>query len=586
VTGETNMLDLALTYAEKGWCVFPLRPSGKQPLAELAPQGLKNATTDADTIRRWWGTRPDANIGIRTGAESGLVVLDVDKRHGGMESLADFCEAHGDFGPTLRVRTGGGGDHFYFAHDGNPIPNTAGRIGEGIDSRGDGGYVVGPGSISETGAVYEVIENGVIAPLPDTLKQAMLTRPGKTPKPAALPSSGVSVAEGLRNVTLTSLAGKLRRDGWQQDEIEAALQVRNAKFRPPLDASEVARIAESIASYEPAVRETPMETTEFSVYKLNEFLQLPDAEESLQLLGPLIVRGARTTIGADSGHGKSTLVSRVLKVLVDGGEFLTWESDGGNRVLVVDAEMGAHSIKRQYREAAVEHDDRVDLLTIPDGLALDTSEAQCAAFENILAAGGYDVVVLDPLFKLYADADSNDERAVVKLMRKLDGWREQYKFALVMCQHTRKPGMNVRFTMHDLFGSSAFVRGAEVVLGLQRPGMGRAELHFFKDREGQLPVGTYWKLLFDRETGYSLDPAAGIRELSAKELVAMTLRSGQRKTFRELHTGTQKSETAVRNALREIGATATDDAKPVYYLTPEAEAKLSFRIPDEETVPF
>jgi hypothetical protein len=581
-----TMLELALSYAAKGWNVFPLRPAGKQPLAELAPQGLKNATADADTIREWWAARPDANIGIRTGAESGLVVLDVDKRHGGMESLADFRDAYDDFGPTLRVRTGGGGEHYYFAHDGSPIPNTAGRIGEGIDSRGDGGYVVGPGSVSETGSTYEVIENRQIAPLPQSLKQAMLARPGKAPKPAAFASGVVNVAEGSRNVTLTSLAGKLRRDGWEQDEIEAALQMRNAKFQPPLDTDEVARIAESIAGYAPVVRDTPTETTEFNVYKLGEFLQLPDADASLQLLGPLLVRGARTTIGADSGHGKSTLVSHILKALVDGGEFLTWESDGGNRVLVVDAEMGAHSIKRQYREVGIVNEELVDLLTIPDGLALDTSDAQCAAFENILAAGGYDVVVLDPLFKLYADADSNDERAVVKLMRKLDAWREQYKFALVMCQHTRKPGMSVKFTMHDLFGSSAFVRGAEVVLGLQRPGMGRAELHFFKDREGQLPVGTYWKLLFDRETGYSLDPTAGIRELSAKELVAMALRNGQRKTYRQIAEETQKSETAVRNALRVVGATVTDDAKPLYYLTPEAEAKLSFRIPDEEVVPF
>jgi hypothetical protein len=586
MTAEQTMLDLALGYADKGWHVFPLRPKGKQPLAALAPQGLKNATADAETIRRWWGTYPDANIGLRTGAESGLVVLDVDKQHGGIESLADFEEAHGDLGHTMRVRTGGGGDHYYFEHPGGEVPNTAGRIGEGIDSRGDGGYVVAPGSISETGTLYEVVENGVIAPLPETLRQAMLSRPGKAPKPAALPSGEVGVGEGQRNVTLTSLAGKLRRDGWEQDEIEAALQARNAKFRPPLDTDEVGRIAESIAGYEPAPRETPAETTEFSVWKLGDFLAIPDSDESLQLLGPLIVRGARTTIGADSGHGKSTLVSRILKVLVDGGEFLTWGSDGGNRVLVVDAEMGAHSIKRQYREAAITNDNGIDLLTIPDGMALDTSEAQCAAFENVLAAGGYDVVVLDPLFKLYADADSNDERAVVKLMRKLDAWREQYKFALVMCQHTRKPGMNVRFTMHDLFGSSAFVRGAEVVLGLQRPGMGRAELHYIKDREGQLPVGTYWKLLFDRESGYTLDPAAGIRELSAKELVALALRSGQRKTYRQLAEETQKSETAVRNALKALGATATEDAKPVYYLTPEAEAKLSFRIPDEEVVPF
>jgi len=107
------------------------------------PRGLHNATLDRTQIRRWWHHQPDRNIGIRTGAASGLVVLDIDPDHGGTESLRRLVDEHGRFPAGPRVRTGSGGWHLYFAHPGTPIRNTAGtRLGVGIDVRGDGGYVI------------------------------------------------------------------------------------------------------------------------------------------------------------------------------------------------------------------------------------------------------------------------------------------------------------------------------------------------------------------------------------------------------------------------------------------------------------
>lgn len=77
-----------------------------------------------------------------------------------------------------------------------------------------------------------------------------------------------------------------------------------------------------------------------------------------------------------------------------------------------------------------------------------------------------------------------------------------------MLVHRRKmqPGTRGAFTIDDLFGSSAYLRGAEVVLGVRRPRAGYAHLHFFKDRDGDLPVGERWGLLFDREDGFRRDP--------------------------------------------------------------------------------
>jgi hypothetical protein len=134
-------------------------------------------------------------------------------------------------------------------------------------------------------------------------------------------------------------------------------------------------------------------------------------------------------------------------------------------------------------------------------LQLDSDAKHVAEVERILRDGRYAVVVADPLYKLHT-GDSNAEREAVELMRRLDRWRDELGFGLVLPVHLRKPIPGVKFSIHEIFGSSAYVRGAEVVLGLRRVSNGFAELHFFKDRDGDLPVGEKWALLFDRETGF------------------------------------------------------------------------------------
>ena len=87
-------------------------------------------------------------LAIRTGAPSGLVVVDVDPAHGGRDTLAELV-AHGLTPPTRYVHTGSGGLHLYYRHPGPHLKvlNSAGRLGPGIDIRADGGYVVAPPSI-------------------------------------------------------------------------------------------------------------------------------------------------------------------------------------------------------------------------------------------------------------------------------------------------------------------------------------------------------------------------------------------------------------------------------------------------------
>lgn len=147
------MLAAALSYARRGWPVFPCRPRGKEP---LTAHGFKDATTDPATIRSWWQRWPDANVALATGRVSGLVVLDVDMDKGGLDSLRTLVDrfAGGELPEGPAVQTGGGGYHLYFAYPAAPVPCSAGKAGPGLDLRGDGGYVIAPPSVHPSGGRY------------------------------------------------------------------------------------------------------------------------------------------------------------------------------------------------------------------------------------------------------------------------------------------------------------------------------------------------------------------------------------------------------------------------------------------------
>lgn len=149
VIGETaaaapalSQLDCALSYAALGKPVFPTKPDK----APHTPRGFKDATTDEAVIRSWWARWPAAGVGIPTGKASGWLVLDVDPRHGGDASLSAFCDEHGHLPATAHAKTPSGGDHFVFDYPAHvEIGNSAGKLGKGLDVRGEGGYLVAPG---------------------------------------------------------------------------------------------------------------------------------------------------------------------------------------------------------------------------------------------------------------------------------------------------------------------------------------------------------------------------------------------------------------------------------------------------------
>jgi len=132
---------------------------GKHP---ILPGGFKIATVDTGLIERWWTETPDANIATHT---SWCVVLDVDKKRAGDDVLSELERQHGALPDTPHVLTGGGGVHIYFAIPSIHVPNSASKVGEGLDVRGPDGYVLLPPSRHISGVEYL---DDIMYPLFDT----------------------------------------------------------------------------------------------------------------------------------------------------------------------------------------------------------------------------------------------------------------------------------------------------------------------------------------------------------------------------------------------------------------------------------
>jgi hypothetical protein len=235
--------------------VFPSKPD-KTP---YTAHGHLDATTDARRINAWWNRYPDANPAMPTGKRSGVFVLDVDRDGWGFGTLEALEAEHGELHKTYAVRTGGGGVHYYFKlPEGVEIRNSAGKLGRGLDIRGEGGYVLLPGSTTES--AYEVLERVRIADAPAWLIELIREpkehdsngrrrRRWSTVNPSA---DGDPIPKGSRDETLASIAGKLhdgtRTLGDLEDEL---LEVNDKRCLPPLGEKQVRKIARSIHRRQP-----------------------------------------------------------------------------------------------------------------------------------------------------------------------------------------------------------------------------------------------------------------------------------------------------------------------------------------------
>lgn len=185
-----ELLEAALGYARRGWKVVPVRwinsdghcschqageclNPGKHPVPGSDWPNV--ATADPQEVAMWWRPEPQglaqnwfpfANVGIVTGRDSGVFVLDEDTYAGGSQTLGAYERRNGAMPATRVHSTARGGSHYFFAHPGFDVRNSARKVlGKGLDVRGERGLVVAPPSRAPQGD-YELNPAHDIDPVP------------------------------------------------------------------------------------------------------------------------------------------------------------------------------------------------------------------------------------------------------------------------------------------------------------------------------------------------------------------------------------------------------------------------------------
>lgn len=262
-------LDAALSYGEQSprqWPIFPVDPKMKLPLIKTGTDHAANASTDPEQIVRWLRRWPGCGIGMPTGAASGTVVIDADRKHDGERLLAELEHVLGPLPRDRAARTQSGGLHVYLAHpgDGIRIKSTEGGRGplgkllrgrSGVDVRADGGIVVLPPSL---GYRWLRDEDDPLPPVPPlwllALREAGEPSPAPRPPPRPAadehrwspPERGNVLGEGERNSTLYQRGVMLHlNDATDAELLDDLLRMNASRCSPPLTEREVTKIARS-----------------------------------------------------------------------------------------------------------------------------------------------------------------------------------------------------------------------------------------------------------------------------------------------------------------------------------------------------
>lgn len=255
---ENKYLSAALHFAQDlGWAVFPVSEKTKKP---YTPHGCKDAKKDPQAIKAWWKRHPNASIGIATGSPSHLLVidLDIDENKGldGMRELREWEHDHKELPETVSAITGRGGSHLYFKYDGSEKYGNRAGILDGIDVRGDGGYVIAPPSLHPNGTEYQWEndpDDTKMSGITDTVKEFLSIGHTSTQETFKLPDK---IGAGKRNDTIYRLACSMQSKGASDEAILAACSSENkARCTPPLTDDEVEKLVGSALKYQKGVSE-------------------------------------------------------------------------------------------------------------------------------------------------------------------------------------------------------------------------------------------------------------------------------------------------------------------------------------------
>jgi hypothetical protein len=419
----------------KGKSIIPVGRD-KRPL--LNWQEFQTRKPTKMEVEGWFDQWPGANIAMPTGALNGVVVIDCDSD----DANRRFLEVCPDASKTLSAKTPRG-FHYYFQHE-EGVRNDAGKkLGEGIDIRGDGGYVLVPPSVLDSGHGYHWNYLATPVQLPRKVADAIIKVLDQPPEPGldtARASDGI-IPKGGRNQHLTKIAGSQRRLGLTFEEIlDVLTKINETRCSPPLPESELVTIARSNARYTPEVLPTsrpPLRHHDLVTIDLSTVKPQPVK----WLWKNRIPIGARPTlVEGDGGVAKSWLTMDIAARVSTGKPFHDgWRPPVGN-VIIVSAEddpsmvlvprligQGADLSKISTVSAARDGDDeRGFSLQDIDRLTLLVEEKRPK------------LIIIDPVIAYLGSVNMNDNGGIRGLLTPLQAMAAKYDVAVILVRHLNK----------------------------------------------------------------------------------------------------------------------------------------------------
>jgi hypothetical protein len=429
---------------------------GKHPKTRA---GVKDATIDKRTVIEWWKRWPTANIGIATGMVSGLLVLDIDPRHGGDDSLDALIDQHGPLPDTVEVTTGGSGRHIYFRHpDGHHVENSNGSLGQGLDVRSEGGYVVAPPSIHQSGGRYEwelsshPDETPRAAPphwlitsvRPGAKASAATSNENATPdrlNPAAI-LQGVPVGE--RNDTVFRYMSRLRGKGLAREEAVALgrIIVAACKQDAPFTEAEMMGCLESAWRYpvDPLPPGDDIAGTDrnpgFHIVHGDDIEHLPEPES---LIDGVITKGSLAVLYGGSGTYKTFVALSMAGAVASGSPWLHRAVHQGHVVYVAAEGVGDLGQRHRAMREVLSLEALPGVSYVIEPVNLYTGDAQLGDADR-LAAQIADLepvfVVFDTLARSMAGGDENFAKDINAVIASADRLRHDTGATVLLIHHT------------------------------------------------------------------------------------------------------------------------------------------------------